>query len=243
MKWMSWPSWETGSPPVRGPHSPSRFSYYKNTSLVITQRRHCTISTASLSVSFTSSFVIHLALTTEYWIAPTMALSSGIAIGAKQSISPFFTVSQPSLSYRKQVGSSPCGIQDFVFVAFAIWVLNSFACLFKDSCFSYLCLHLCYLRFLVSQTWSSPLSLYVLTVVGSFVRCRGDVFQNFCLRASAEKNSSDGEEATKMVMRKQKGGWKIDFSEEKPPTPLLDTINYPIHMKSLSKEVKACASD
>ncbi|KAH9664309.1 putative 1-deoxy-D-xylulose-5-phosphate synthase 2 [Citrus sinensis] len=39
-----------------------------------------------------------------------------------------------------------------------------------------------------------------------------------------------------MVMRKQKGGWKIDFSEEKPPTPLLDTINYPIHMKNLSKE-------
>ena len=94
------------------------------------------------------------------------------------------------------------------------------------------------MRFLVSQTWSSPLSLYVLTVVGWFVRCRGDVFQNFCLRASAEKNSSDGEEATKMVMRKEKGRWKIDFSEEKPPTPLLDTINYPIHMKNLSKEVK-----
>lgn len=90
-----------------------------------------------------------------------MSLSSGIAIGAKQSISPFFTLSQPSLSYRKQ---------------------------------------------------------------------------NFCLRASAEKNSSDGEEATKMVMRKEKGRWKIDFSEEKPPTPLLDTINYPIHMKNLSKE-------
>ncbi|KDO60529.1 hypothetical protein CISIN_1g003948mg [Citrus sinensis] len=158
---MKWMSWEIGSPPVRGPHSPSRFSYYKNTSLVITQRRHYTISTASLSVSLTSSFVIHLALTTEYWIAPTMALSSGIAIGAKQSISPFFTVSQPSLSYRKQ---------------------------------------------------------------------------NFCLRASAEKNSSDGEEATKMVMRKEKSGWKIDFSEEKPPTPLLDTINYPIHMKNLSTE-------
>lgn len=90
-----------------------------------------------------------------------MALSSGIAIGAKQSISPFFTVSKPSLSYRKQ---------------------------------------------------------------------------NFCLRASAEKNNSDGEEATKMVIRKEKGGWKIDYSEEKPPTPLLDTVNYPIHMKNLSKE-------
>ncbi|KAH9712668.1 putative 1-deoxy-D-xylulose-5-phosphate synthase 2 [Citrus sinensis] len=39
-----------------------------------------------------------------------------------------------------------------------------------------------------------------------------------------------------MVMRKEKSGWKIDFSEEKPPTPLLDTINYPIHMKNLSTE-------
>lgn len=84
---------------------------------------------------------------------------------------------------------------------------------------------------------------FVCIDCGWLVRCRGDVFQNFCLRASAEKNSSDGEEATKMVMRKEKSGWKIDFSEEKPPTPLLDTINYPIHMKSLSKEVKACASD
>lgn len=90
-----------------------------------------------------------------------MALSSGIAIGAKQSVSPFFSVSKPSLSYRKQ---------------------------------------------------------------------------NFCLRASAEKNNSDGEEATKMVIRKEKGGWKIDYSEEKPPTPLLDTVNYPIHMKNLSNE-------
>lgn len=126
---MKWMSWEIGSPPVRGPHSPSRFSYYKNTSLVITQRRHYTISTASLSVSLTSSFVIHLALTTEYWIAPTMALSSGIAIGAKQSISPFFTVSQPSLSYRKQVGSSACSIQDFVFVAFFCYLGSQFFCL------------------------------------------------------------------------------------------------------------------
>lgn len=84
---------------------------------------------------------------------------------------------------------------------------------------------------------------FVCIDCGWLVRCRGDVFQNFCLRASAEKNSSDGEEATKMVMRKGKGGWKIDFSEEKPPTPLLDTINYPIHMKNLSTEVNTCASD
>lgn len=30
------------------------------------------------------------------------------------------------------------------------------------------------------------------------------------------------------------GPWKIDFSGEKPPTPLLDTVNYPLHMKNLS---------
>lgn len=45
------------------------------------------------------------------------------------------------------------------------------------------------------------------------------------LRASA--SSSDGVE-------KGKDGWKIDFSGEKPLTPLLDTINYPLHMKNLS---------
>ncbi|XP_058081268.1 probable 1-deoxy-D-xylulose-5-phosphate synthase 2, chloroplastic [Magnolia sinica] len=49
-----------------------------------------------------------------------------------------------------------------------------------------------------------------------------------CVRA----NSSDSE--GKVVIRKEKGGWKIDFSGEKPATPLLDTINFPIHMKNLS---------
>jgi 1-deoxy-D-xylulose-5-phosphate synthase len=28
--------------------------------------------------------------------------------------------------------------------------------------------------------------------------------------------------------------WKVDFSGEKPETPLLDTVNYPVHMKNLS---------
>ncbi|XP_028082523.1 probable 1-deoxy-D-xylulose-5-phosphate synthase 2, chloroplastic [Camellia sinensis] len=37
-----------------------------------------------------------------------------------------------------------------------------------------------------------------------------------------------------MKIKKEKEGWKIDFSGEKPPTPLLDTINYPLHMKNLS---------
>ncbi|KAF8377398.1 hypothetical protein HHK36_030775 [Tetracentron sinense] len=57
--------------------------------------------------------------------------------------------------------------------------------------------------------------------------------RQFCLRASA--TSSDGEER-KVMIRKEKEGWKIDFSGEKPSTPLLDTINYPIHMKNLSTQ-------
>lgn len=38
------------------------------------------------------------------------------------------------------------------------------------------------------------------------------------------------------MIRKEKNGWKIEFSSKKPPTPLLDTINYPIHMKNLSSQ-------
>lgn len=30
----------------------------------------------------------------------------------------------------------------------------------------------------------------------------------------------------------------LSFSSEKPPTPILDTINYPIHMKNLSIQVR-----
>lgn len=40
-----------------------------------------------------------------------------------------------------------------------------------------------------------------------------------------------------MAIRKETDGWRIDFSGEKPGTPLLDTINHPIHMKNLSKKV------
>ncbi|GMP32599.1 hypothetical protein CsSME_00006281 [Camellia sinensis var. sinensis] len=57
--------------------------------------------------------------------------------------------------------------------------------------------------------------------------------KQFYLRASA--TSSDGEDG-KMMIRTEKGGWKIDFSGEKQPTPLLDTINYPVHMKNLSAQ-------
>ncbi|XP_052198115.1 probable 1-deoxy-D-xylulose-5-phosphate synthase 2, chloroplastic isoform X2 [Diospyros lotus] len=52
------------------------------------------------------------------------------------------------------------------------------------------------------------------------------------LRASAA--GSDGDREGKKMIRKEKEGWKIDFSGEKPPTPLLDTVNYPVHMKNLS---------
>ncbi|KAE8010497.1 hypothetical protein FH972_006865 [Carpinus fangiana] len=61
-----------------------------------------------------------------------------------------------------------------------------------------------------------------------------DVFQQFCLRASA--SGSDGDEEGKMMWR-EKDQWKINFSGEKPATPLLDTINYPAHMKNLSSQV------
>ncbi|KAI9125400.1 hypothetical protein K1719_004016 [Acacia pycnantha] len=56
------------------------------------------------------------------------------------------------------------------------------------------------------------------------------VKKQFFVRCSAK--SFDEEDRT--VIRKDGDGWKIDFSEHKPATPLLDTINYPIHMNNLS---------
>ena len=60
-----------------------------------------------------------------------------------------------------------------------------------------------------------------------------DVLQS-CLRASLI-SGSDGE-GGKMIW-KEKDEWKINFSGEKPAMPLLDTINYPAHMKNLSTQV------
>lgn len=59
----------------------------------------------------------------------------------------------------------------------------------------------------------------------------------FFVRASSGSNSSDGAEKGKMIRRKEKDGWNIDFSGEKPFTPILDTINYPLHMKNLGTHV------
>ncbi|KAL0013366.1 hypothetical protein SO802_000435 [Lithocarpus litseifolius] len=66
--------------------------------------------------------------------------------------------------------------------------------------------------------------------------------------AAQEKNAS--EEVRTMLKRdhktKQNGGIKkyLNFSGEKPSTPILDTINYPIHMKKLStKELEVLANE
>ncbi|PON97061.1 Deoxyxylulose-5-phosphate synthase [Trema orientale] len=56
--------------------------------------------------------------------------------------------------------------------------------------------------------------------------------KQFCLRASLR--SSDGGEEN--LIRKEKDEWKIEYSSEKPVTPLLDTVNYPVHMKNLSTQ-------
>ncbi|KAK4748858.1 hypothetical protein SAY87_015444 [Trapa incisa] len=59
-----------------------------------------------------------------------------------------------------------------------------------------------------------------------------------CFRASASlgsSSSSDGKDS-KLAIRKEGEGWKIDFSGDKPATPLLNTINYPFNMKKLSTQ-------
>ncbi|KAI7752078.1 hypothetical protein M8C21_008379 [Ambrosia artemisiifolia] len=54
-------------------------------------------------------------------------------------------------------------------------------------------------------------------------------------RINASANNPDAEES-KITVKKDTAKWKIDFSGEKPVTPLLDTINYPVHMKNLSTQ-------
>ncbi|XVF59115.1 hypothetical protein PTKIN_Ptkin07bG0249300 [Pterospermum kingtungense] len=63
--------------------------------------------------------------------------------------------------------------------------------------------------------------------------------KHFCLKASALEN-----EEPKMSTIKENDVWKIDFSGKKPDTPLLDTINYPVHMKNLStRELEQVAAE
>ncbi|KAK7307274.1 hypothetical protein VNO77_40184 [Canavalia gladiata] len=56
--------------------------------------------------------------------------------------------------------------------------------------------------------------------------------KQFCVRAS----SSGFDEGDRTVIRKVNDEWKIDYLGQKPETPLLDTINYPAHMKNLTTE-------
>ncbi|XP_073143409.1 1-deoxy-D-xylulose-5-phosphate synthase 2, chloroplastic-like [Henckelia pumila] len=85
---------------------------------------------------------------------------------------------------------------------------------------------------------------------GNFIRTTSPYFaapkfncggrRQLSVRASAASGVSDGD----MAIKKEKDGWKIDFSGEKPVTPILDTINYPIHMKNLStKDLEQLAAE
>nr|AAT97962.1 putative 1-deoxy-D-xylulose 5-phosphate synthase 2 [Solanum habrochaites] len=62
-------------------------------------------------------------------------------------------------------------------------------------------------------------------------------FYNFTKKKFLVKASVNGSDEIngKIVRKEEKDSLQIDFSGEKPPTPFLDTINYPKHMKNLSK--------
>ncbi|CAI9780896.1 unnamed protein product [Fraxinus pennsylvanica] len=55
--------------------------------------------------------------------------------------------------------------------------------------------------------------------------------KQFCVKASA---GSTGAEEGNIILRKEKDGWQPDFLGGMQPTPILDTIKYPVHMKNLS---------
>lgn len=54
--------------------------------------------------------------------------------------------------------------------------------------------------------------------------------KQFRLRVSSNSPNSE----VRNLVGKETDGWTIDYSGDKPATPLLDTVNYPIHMKNLS---------
>nr|ACI43010.1 1-deoxy-D-xylulose 5-phosphate synthase [Stevia rebaudiana] len=57
--------------------------------------------------------------------------------------------------------------------------------------------------------------------------------KQFRLKASA--TNPDAEDG-KMMFKNDKPNLKVEFAGEKPVTPLLDTINYPVHMKNLTTQ-------
>nr|AZG04492.1 1-deoxy-D-xylulose-5-phosphate synthase 10 [Centranthera grandiflora] len=67
--------------------------------------------------------------------------------------------------------------------------------------------------------------------------------QKFCAKAAALKQDRIGTSTRQKITKVETQSTKerelprsVDFSGEKPSTPILDTINYPIHMKNLSLE-------
>ncbi|XP_022985020.1 probable 1-deoxy-D-xylulose-5-phosphate synthase 2, chloroplastic [Cucurbita maxima] len=56
--------------------------------------------------------------------------------------------------------------------------------------------------------------------------------KQFRLRALNNKPNDE----VRNLVGKETDGFTVDYSGEKPATPLLDTVNYPIHMKNLSPE-------
>ncbi|KAL6647551.1 hypothetical protein ACP70R_014988 [Stipagrostis hirtigluma subsp. patula] len=82
---------------------------------------------------------------------------------------------------------------------------------------------------------STPSAFRAAPAATAHASCR----RQFQVRASATAASAGGGGVNgdgKMMIRREPetGAWKIEFSGEKPPTPLLDSVNYPIHMKNLS---------
>nr|AAR95699.1 putative 1-D-deoxyxylulose 5-phosphate synthase [Ginkgo biloba] len=76
----------------------------------------------------------------------------------------------------------------------------------------------------------------ILPATTAYNRSAATKKKGCALYTKANANNSDGGESRKIVTAGVEVGGKIDFSGEKPATPLLDTINYPIHMKNLSVE-------
>ncbi|XP_077215329.1 1-deoxy-D-xylulose-5-phosphate synthase 2, chloroplastic-like [Tasmannia lanceolata] len=80
-----------------------------------------------------------------------------------------------------------------------------------------------------------------MVVYGSLVAGLGTIspllqspFPNTNCKRKSFLRASKSDDAKKAIVRKEKNVWKIDFSREKPATPLLDSVNFPIHMKNLS---------
>jgi 1-deoxy-D-xylulose-5-phosphate synthase len=89
------------------------------------------------------------------------------------------------------------------------------------------------------QASSTPSAFRASPAATTHASCRRQVRRQFQVRASAAAKSSSVGAADdgKMMVPKEESSsspWKVDFSGEKPATPLLDTVNYPAHMKNLS---------